>query len=64
MNMRYYYERSIKYLKLFIKEYKKLPNIDEWTSYAKAHNLLNCESIKYISKQHFNKWCKNISTSF
>ena len=64
MNMRYYYERSIIYLKIYIKKYKRIPEIEEWSKYAIQNNLLSCESIKYIYGKDFKSWCKNISTNF
>jgi len=43
------YKESIKKLKNITKEFSKFPTIDEWNKYAKEHDLLCSESIKYMS---------------
>lgn len=42
------YIESIKILKKIDKDFAKFPTVDEWNKYAKEHNLLSSESIKYI----------------
>lgn len=43
------YIESIKILKKISKDFSKFPTVDEWNKYAKEHNLLSSESIKYIA---------------
>ena len=43
------YEESIKCLKEITRKKEKFPTIQEWNKYAKKHELLSSESIKYIS---------------
>lgn len=43
------YLASIKSLKKITKDFIKFPSIKEWNYYAKENNLLNSESLKYIS---------------
>ena len=43
------YLESIKNLKKITRDFMKFPTIKEWNHYAKENNLLNTESLKYIS---------------
>lgn len=43
------YIKTIKALKRITKDFSKYPTVDEWNKYAKEHNLLSSESIKYIT---------------
>lgn len=47
------YLKSIQCLKKITKDFVKFPTIKEWNYYAKENNLLNSESLKYISG---NSW--------
>lgn len=47
------YRESVKCLKQITKDFVKFPTIKEWNYYAKKNNLLNSESLKYISG---NSW--------
>lgn len=42
------YIESIQVLKKIDKDFAKFPTVDEWNKYAKEHDLLSSESIKYI----------------
>lgn len=48
-HMQTQYIESIQYLKSIAKDYISFPTINEWNEYAKENNLLNSESLKYIS---------------
>lgn len=43
------YLKSLKCLKMITKDFIKFPTIKEWNHYAKENDLLNSESLKYIS---------------
>ncbi len=43
------YKESIKHLKKITKHFGKFPTIREWNFYAKQNELLNSESLKYMS---------------
>jgi hypothetical protein len=43
------YDESINYLKEIARKEERFPTIQEWNKYAKKHELLSSESIKYIS---------------
>ncbi len=43
------YRESIKELKNITKDFIEFPTIKKWNYYAKENNLLNSESLKYIS---------------
>lgn len=43
------YIESLKYLRKITKDFVEFPKIKEWNYYAKQNNLLNSESLKYIS---------------
>ncbi len=43
------YLKSIKHLKKITRDFIKFPTIKEWNYYAKQNNLLNSESLKYIT---------------
>ena len=47
------YLESIKSLRKITKDFVKFPTIQEWNYYAKENDLLNTESLKYISG---NSW--------
>ncbi len=47
------YMEAIKCLRKITKDFVKFPTIKEWNYYAKENNLLNSESLKYISG---NSW--------
>lgn len=47
------YMESIKCLKKITRDFVKFPTIKEWNYYAKENDLLNSESLKYISG---NSW--------
>ena len=47
------YLESIECLRKITKDSVKFPTIEEWNYYAKENNLLNSESLKYISG---NSW--------
>lgn len=47
------YRESIRCLKQISRDFAKFPTIKEWNHYAKEKNLLNSESLKYISG---NSW--------
>lgn len=64
MNMKFWYERSIQGLQEYFREYRKMPDVEEWNKYAQRNNYLNTESIKYISGLKFHIWCKKIKRQF
>lgn len=43
------YLESVQNLRKVTKDFVKFPTIKEWNYYAKENNLLNTESLKYIS---------------
>lgn len=43
------YRESTKCLKKITKDFSKFPTVKEWNFYAKQNDLLNSESLKYIS---------------
>lgn len=43
------YLESVQALKKITKDFVKFPTIKEWNHYAKENDLLNSESLKYIS---------------
>ncbi|MCI8383770.1 MAG: hypothetical protein HFJ33_02735 [Clostridia bacterium] len=43
------YIESLKYLRKITNDFVEFPTINEWNYYAKENNLLNSESLKYIS---------------
>lgn len=47
------YIESVKSLRKMTKDFIEFPTIKLWNFYAKEHNLLNSESLKYISG---NNW--------
>lgn len=51
--MHTHYIESIKALRKITRDFVKFPTIKEWNHYAKENNLLNSESLKYISG---NSW--------
>ena len=57
------YKESIKTLKNITKEFSKFPTIDEWNKYAKEHDLLCSESIKYISGINWHDLRSRIKSS-
>lgn len=48
------YIETIQRLKRITKDFVKFPTINEWNHYAKEKNLLNSESLKYISGNNWN----------
>ena len=48
------YLESIQRLKRITKDFVKFPTINDWNHYAKEKNLLNSESLKYISGNNWN----------
>lgn len=48
------YVESIKYLRKITKDFVEFPTIKEWNYYAKEKNLLNSESLKYISGSNWH----------
>ena len=48
------YVESIKYLKKITKDFVEFPTIREWNYYAKENDLLNSESLKYISGSNWH----------
>ncbi|MCI8640981.1 MAG: hypothetical protein HFJ59_03805 [Clostridia bacterium] len=56
------YKESIKELENISKNFSKFPTIDEWNKYAKEHNLLCSESIKYISGINWHDLRNRIKT--
>lgn len=48
------YTESIIYLRKITKDFMKFPTIKEWNHYAKENNLLNSESLKYISGSNWH----------
>ena len=49
------YVESMKILKKISRDFSKFPTVDEWNKYAKEHNLLCSESIKYITGVNWNE---------
>lgn len=49
------YKLSIKKLKRLTIENGEFPTIEEWNKIAKVNDLLNSESIKYISNLNWNE---------
>lgn len=47
MNIKYL--ESVQYLRKIASDFIKFPTIQEWNCYAKQNDLLNSESLKYIS---------------
>jgi len=43
------YVESLKHLRKITKDFIEFPTIKQWNQYAKENDLLNTESIKYIS---------------
>lgn len=43
------YVESVKYLRQITRDFVEFPTIKEWNYYAKQNNLLNSESLKYMS---------------
>ena len=43
------YVESVNYLKKITRDFIEFPTIKKWNHYAKENNLLNSESLKYIS---------------
>lgn len=60
MNVKY--SESVKYLKKMAKDFIKFPTIKEWNCYAKKNNLLNSESLKYISGNAWHDLRNRISS--
>ena len=56
------YLESIKSLKKITKDFVKFPTIKEWNYYAKEHNLLSSESLKYISGNSWHDLRNRISS--
>ena len=48
------YIETIQRLKRITKDFVKFPTINDWNHYAKEKNLLNSESLKYISGNNWN----------
>ncbi len=48
------YLESIKNLRKITKVFFRFPSIKEWNYYAKENNLLNSESLKYISGSNWH----------
>ena len=48
------YIESIQYLKKITKDFVEFPTIREWNYYAKENDLLNSESLKYISGSNWH----------
>ncbi len=49
------YVESIKYLRKITKDFVEFPTIREWNYYAKENDLLNSESLKYISGSNWHE---------
>ena len=49
------YIKAIKALKKITKDFSKFPTVNEWNKYAKEHNLLSSESIKYIIRVNWHE---------
>ncbi len=60
MNIKYL--ESVKYLRKIVKDFIKFPTIKEWNCYAKENNLLNSESLKYISGNDWHDLRNKISS--
>lgn len=56
------YVESIKVLKRVDKDFAKFPTVDEWNKYAKEHDLLSSESIKYITGVNWHDIRNKIKT--
>lgn len=56
------YLKSIKCLRKITKNFVKFPTIKEWNYYAKKNNLLNSESLKYISGSSWHSLRNRISS--
>ncbi len=56
------YLESITCLKKIAKDFIKFPSIKEWNYYAKENNLLNSESLKYISGNNWHELRNKISS--
>ena len=55
------YVQSIKDLKKITKDFIRFPTIKEWNHYAKEKDLLNSESLKYISGNSWHNLRNKIS---
>ncbi len=62
MNVKYL--ESVKYLRNIASEFIKFPTIQEWNCYAKQKNLLNSESLKYISGNDWHDLRNRISWNY
>lgn len=56
------YLKSVKALKKIAKDLVKFPTIKEWNFHAKKNNLLNSESLKYISGNSWHDLRNKISS--
>ncbi|MCI8761080.1 MAG: hypothetical protein HFJ34_08280 [Clostridia bacterium] len=57
------YQESIRYLKRITIDFVEFPTIKEWNHYAKENDLLNSESIKYMSGSSWHKLRNKIYTN-
>ena len=48
------YLESIEAINKITRDFSKFPTINEWNKYAKEHNLLCSESLKYITKLNWH----------
>lgn len=64
LNKRGYDDKNVMYnkyldsmyeLRKISKEFGEFPTVEEWNQYAKTNNLLNSESLKYISGMNWHK---------
>lgn len=54
------YDISVKRIKQIVKEFGEFPSVEEWNHYAKDNNLLNSESLKFISHLNWNEFREKI----
>lgn len=54
------YERSLEYLKLYLKVTKTIPNEKEWNKYALLEQLLSSKSLEFLYGCKFNVMCRKL----
>lgn len=60
MNIKY--QESVECLRKIAKDFMKFPTIKEWNCYAEQNDLLNSESLKYISGNTWHDLRNRISS--
>ena len=54
------YTNSVKRLKEYLRNEKRIPSEKEWNRYAVSENLLSAQTISYLSGMGFNRVCRNL----